>query len=219
MVDPSSLPDLDSFSSILTITTSPWETRTPCTSGTIQPVGLTWNTSARSRWRPHPLALLPSPGHLSWFHKKRITSSWLLVIKPLYSIWYLLAEACPSGWEAFSDSCYLFGNGANWTQAEANCVKDGAHLASIHSKAENDFIVKRATTGKTQSTFFMTWVGGRRSEKDIKKWEWTDGTPVSSHGKGSRYPQTGPLFPSFSSSTTPNGGPISPALSKRSAFK
>ena len=54
----------------------------------------------------------------------------------------VLANPCPAGWSFFSDYCYKFGKDANATQAEANCAKEGAHLASIHSLEEAQFIVR-----------------------------------------------------------------------------
>ena len=50
---------------------------------------------------------------------------------------------CPSEWTYFeeSKSCYKTFFWANWQDAENTCVNNGAHLASIHSEAENDFVV------------------------------------------------------------------------------
>ncbi len=48
---------------------------------------------------------------------------------------------CPSGWAEFEAHCYLFiGNPLISVNAENDCVHRGGHLASVHSKAEQDFI-------------------------------------------------------------------------------
>jgi hypothetical protein len=48
---------------------------------------------------------------------------------------------CPGGWRLFDGHYYLFvKNDVNWTEAEKDCKNKGAHLASIHSAAENTFL-------------------------------------------------------------------------------
>jgi len=42
----------------------------------------------------------------------------------------------------FEEHCYFFSpTKLNWENAEADCVTRGGHLASVHSKAEKDFIL------------------------------------------------------------------------------
>lgn len=56
---------------------------------------------------------------------------------------FLITIACQSGWTEFENYCYLpymFEDRNDWNEAEANCVKLGGHLASVHSDAENSFI-------------------------------------------------------------------------------
>jgi hypothetical protein len=58
-----------------------------------------------------------------------------------------------------------------WHQAEEVCQTLGGHLASVHSKEENDFI-----QGLRQDR--MTWFGGTDYEKGkVGNWRWTDGSP------------------------------------------
>jgi hypothetical protein len=61
---------------------------------------------------------------------------------------------CPSGWAEFEGHCYLFNeNQLIWANAENDCINRGGHLASIHSKAEKDFVVVFSWTN------FTTWLG------------------------------------------------------------
>ena len=55
-----------------------------------------------------------------------------------------------------------------WKDAENDCVKSGAHLASIHSVEENDFINKLHDL-----TGVSTWIGGIRDGRSFK---WSDGS-------------------------------------------
>ena len=60
-----------------------------------------------------------------------------------------------------------------WTAAEAACVADGGHLASIHSLAENHFasgVIDPAGVGG-----ITAFLGGSGSRSD--GWFWQDGTP------------------------------------------
>ncbi len=61
---------------------------------------------------------------------------------------------CPNGWREFESHCYFFsGNETRliWVNAENDCIHRGGHLASIHSLAEQDFVVSISTN--------RTWLG------------------------------------------------------------
>ena len=62
--------------------------------------------------------------------------------------------------------------GKSWNEAENECVKSGAHLASIHSDEEMVFIGKLHAPNEVYST----WLGGYR---DGKSFNWTDGTSMN----------------------------------------
>ena len=49
---------------------------------------------------------------------------------------------CPSEWMYFeeSDACYKIFFKATWQDAEAFCIIQNAHLVSIHSETENQFV-------------------------------------------------------------------------------
>jgi hypothetical protein len=64
---------------------------------------------------------------------------------------------CPKDWIEFEAHCYWFsGNEArlSWPNAERYCVLRGSHLASIHSKIEQDFILSISSMSN------YTWLGG-----------------------------------------------------------
>ena len=57
----------------------------------------------------------------------------------------------------------------NWMDAESECVKNGAHLTSIHSEEENAFV-------ESNLDHQNAWTGFNKMYKG--EWEWTDGTAV-----------------------------------------
>uniref|UniRef100_A0A914QG53 C-type lectin domain-containing protein n=1 Tax=Panagrolaimus davidi TaxID=227884 RepID=A0A914QG53_9BILA len=83
---------------------------------------------------------------------------------------------CPSNdWVYFNEtnSCYYWTNSSDWATAEAYCVSQNAHLASVHSSAEMDFF-KFIYNGNI-------WVGLRTNKGPIElntEWQWTDGSPL-----------------------------------------
>uniref|UniRef100_A0AC34PVF4 C-type lectin domain-containing protein n=1 Tax=Panagrolaimus sp. JU765 TaxID=591449 RepID=A0AC34PVF4_9BILA len=86
---------------------------------------------------------------------------------------------CDSEWAFFneSDSCYKAFHNSKWNDAEATCVENGAHLASIHSDAENSFVAALARTGLSQSTPHQSWIGLYTNTRNAQ-WNWTDSSPV-----------------------------------------
>ena len=76
---------------------------------------------------------------------------------------------CPCGWTQFATQCYkYFDNQTTWSAAEATCVAEGGHLASINSKDENDFIHQLSNC--TQQDL---WIGSHDDDAD-RHWRWTD---------------------------------------------
>jgi Lectin C-type domain len=76
------------------------------------------------------------------------------------------AFQCPSGWKEFEGHCYSPQEGAaRWTDAENECRKLGAHLISIHSEAEDDFVRSLSTTNN--------WIGANYRSG---AWQWSDGS-------------------------------------------
>jgi len=82
-------------------------------------------------------------------------------------------EGCPDGWTSFGSNCYklsTFKLDNNEDLAEIHCQLDGAHLASIHSKEENDFV------SSFDSEAF--WIGGTFNSSQ-QTWMWTDGSSMT----------------------------------------
>ncbi|CAJ0560189.1 unnamed protein product, partial [Mesorhabditis spiculigera] len=103
---------------------------------------------------------------------------------------------CPDGWvySPDTDFCYYLQNFTtpdsihwqlyNWTTAELNCQKMGSHLASIHSKAENNFIFNliyyRGPTSSNASPnncdYSRAWIGLYGNAQIGNSNLWSDGT-------------------------------------------
>ena len=62
-------------------------------------------------------------------------------------------------------------NPATWPQAEASCVANGGHLASVNSAAENNFLANILTNQ-------TAWIG-LNDEASEGNFTWTNGDPVS----------------------------------------
>ncbi|XP_059417233.1 ladderlectin-like isoform X1 [Carassius carassius] len=83
-----------------------------------------------------------------------------------------IAERCPNGWTNFGVRCFrFFSQSVNWVTAERNCQSLDANLASVHSKAENEFVQSLLPTSSTRC-----WVGIHDGEQE-GQWVWSDGTP------------------------------------------
>ncbi|KAK6030982.1 lectin C-type domain protein [Ostertagia ostertagi] len=111
----------------------------------------------------HPDAVMPSD------------SDQELKIKPLFeakvvngwSIW-------PQGERAYK----VFVQKATWDEAEEICQQNDAHLASIGSEEENDFIYNLVKDMPGDWFDAMTWIGGKYDWL-VDDWFWVDGAPLS----------------------------------------
>jgi len=85
--------------------------------------------------------------------------------------WSLGAGGCPDGWVEDSGSCYEFSQEEkNWRDATRHCRNNGAHLVSIGSQEEHDFVFQNIDT--------WVWTGGHNLEgRSPPKWTWSDRTP------------------------------------------
>ncbi|CAJ0951020.1 unnamed protein product, partial [Mesorhabditis belari] len=95
--------------------------------------------------------------------------------QPLYN--------CRDGWQYSPETGYqyLVAFDKNFTDGEAFCVTQGAHLVSIHSAAENDFVRRLCCTSDGS---YLDHIGQRDNAKYLTggQWSndqftWTDGTP------------------------------------------
>ncbi|XP_046846401.1 uncharacterized protein LOC124440117 isoform X2 [Xenia sp. Carnegie-2017] len=90
---------------------------------------------------------------------------------------------CKKGWTLFNDRCYLIGPSVNdsayttWHEADTICKSMGAHLTSVQSLEESEFLVKLARL-KANSVFSL-WIGLHDLDGE-SLYVWTDG---SGYGK------------------------------------
>ncbi|XP_039546059.1 ladderlectin-like [Pimephales promelas] len=88
-----------------------------------------------------------------------------------------LVERCPYGWTNFGLQCYkYFSQSVTWITAEKNCQALGANLVSVHSKAENDFVLSLVPSSSTRF-----WAGAHDGEQE-GQWLWSDGSVSGDFG-------------------------------------
>uniref|UniRef100_A0AC34RNL0 C-type lectin domain-containing protein n=1 Tax=Panagrolaimus sp. JU765 TaxID=591449 RepID=A0AC34RNL0_9BILA len=88
-------------------------------------------------------------------------------------------DVCDDQWIYFSLTgfCYKVYYHSDWTAAESACLAQGAHLVSVHSKQENDFVQDISRCGINLYDWDKGTIVGLFSNGDISKWSWSDGTP------------------------------------------
>nr|P23806.2 RecName: Full=Snaclec coagulation factor IX/factor X-binding protein subunit A; Short=IX/X-bp subunit A; Flags: Precursor [Protobothrops flavoviridis]BAA11887.1 factor IX/factor X binding protein A chain [Protobothrops flavoviridis] len=89
---------------------------------------------------------------------------------------------CLSGWSSYEGHCYkAFEKYKTWEDAERVCTEQakGAHLVSIESSGEADFVAQLVTQNMKRLDFYI-WIGLRVQGK-VKQCnsEWSDGSSVS----------------------------------------
>ncbi|KAL6479840.1 hypothetical protein MHYP_G00108730 [Metynnis hypsauchen] len=87
------------------------------------------------------------------------------------------AKLCPCEWSGHGSRCFkFFKSSLQWIDAEFECLKHGANLASVHNKEENGFLQNliKQSTGSTTAT----WLGGHDGVVE-GKWLWTDGSKMN----------------------------------------
>lgn len=101
-----------------------------------------------------------------------------------------LQGSCPEHYSEFKGSCFarIFGKMMSYAQAEAKCGEDGAALAVVQSREENDYL--------TQMLYQRPgWIG--LSNKDVGgfQWDhwtnWGPGEPSSLNGFVTKLPASG----------------------------
>ncbi|XP_072810879.1 C-type lectin domain family 4 member D [Vicugna pacos] len=82
-------------------------------------------------------------------------------------------HCCPAGWRAFQSSCYVpLTDNKTWAQSERNCIGLGAHLATISTEAEQNFITQFLDK---RFSYFL----GLTDENLEGQWHWVDKTPFN----------------------------------------
>ena len=94
-----------------------------------------------------------------------------------------------------------FPNASTWFEARSHCINAGAHLASIHSKQEDEFIQSKVALLPDHSSYRRgLWIGlsDNRTEGN---WSWDDGSLLDFTNWGVLKPVHGSVH-----GTEPNGG-------------
>ncbi|KAK3729847.1 hypothetical protein RRG08_058163 [Elysia crispata] len=81
---------------------------------------------------------------------------------------------CRESWERFQGKCYkAFYEKMNFIDASAKCRQEGAHLLSLHSPEESQFVRKTVLKNRRPGDRF--WLGLTNSANGLK---WSDGSPL-----------------------------------------
>ncbi|XP_037702273.1 C-type lectin domain family 4 member D isoform X2 [Choloepus didactylus] len=82
---------------------------------------------------------------------------------------------CPVDWNAYQSHCYFpFHDNKTWAESERNCTGIGAHLATISTEAEQNFIVQLLDR---RFSYFL----GLTDQNSEGQWHWVDQTPFNPH--------------------------------------
>ncbi|XP_043932032.1 C-type lectin-like [Protopterus annectens] len=87
---------------------------------------------------------------------------------------------CPDTWFQYKDACYKpVMTKMTWPNAEAHCQDhfNGAHLASVHTQEENQFIFTLMGKPNDYRKGQAYWIGAHDTFKE-GKFMWTDGTDM-----------------------------------------
>ncbi|XP_056615291.1 galactose-specific lectin nattectin-like [Triplophysa dalaica] len=89
----------------------------------------------------------------------------------VFSVENSAAEDCSFGWTPFGVQCFkFFPQAVDWVTAEKNCQSLDGNLASVRSKAQNDFLLSLVPVNT------RVWIGGHDGEIE-QQCLWTDGSP------------------------------------------
>uniref|UniRef100_A0A8C6QHR0 C-type lectin domain family 4, member d n=1 Tax=Nannospalax galili TaxID=1026970 RepID=A0A8C6QHR0_NANGA len=84
-------------------------------------------------------------------------------------------NCCPVSWKAFQSNCYFpLNNNQTWDESERNCSSMGAHLATITTEAEQNFVTQFLDR---RFSYFL----GLTDKKMEGQWYWVDQMPFNPH--------------------------------------
>ncbi|PIO54710.1 lectin C-type domain protein, partial [Teladorsagia circumcincta] len=87
----------------------------------------------------------------------------------------------------------VFVQRATWDEAEAICIKNNAHLASIESEEENNFIYEITKAKIDFKHDEVLWIGARQKNfPSSREWSWADGKPFKYTNWDNGEPNKGP---------------------------
>ncbi|XP_074259222.1 C-type lectin domain family 4 member D isoform X2 [Saimiri boliviensis] len=82
-------------------------------------------------------------------------------------------SCCPVGWRAFQSNCYFpLTDNKTWAESERNCSGMRAHLMTISTEAEQNFIIQFLDR---RFSYFL----GLRNENTEGQWRWVDQMPFN----------------------------------------
>ncbi|XP_071790746.1 echinoidin-like [Asterias amurensis] len=93
----------------------------------------------------------------------------------------LTSAECPPLWTRFRNNCYRFmGHEMSWTDAENHCrqfftISGQAHLASVHSSDEVDFLIQYSESSFISALGKHVWIGFS-DQSNEGTFSWSDGT-------------------------------------------
>uniref|UniRef100_A0AC34RNS3 C-type lectin domain-containing protein n=1 Tax=Panagrolaimus sp. JU765 TaxID=591449 RepID=A0AC34RNS3_9BILA len=103
---------------------------------------------------------------------------------------------CDDGWTHLTEtnSCYKVFYEKIWDEAHLICQSKNSHLASIHSKTENEFLVGLAKSGHPVIRQNTTWIGlhTNGADNDTRLFQWTDGSKMDFTNWGPGQPDIWP---------------------------
>uniref|UniRef100_A0A0D9RBG1 C-type lectin domain family 4 member D n=1 Tax=Chlorocebus sabaeus TaxID=60711 RepID=A0A0D9RBG1_CHLSB len=82
-------------------------------------------------------------------------------------------NCCPVGWRTLQSNCYFpLTDNKTWAESERNCSGMGAHLMTISTEAEQNFVTQFLDR---RFSYFL----GLRDENAKGQWRWVDQTPFN----------------------------------------
>ncbi|XP_071954124.1 C-type mannose receptor 2-like [Antedon mediterranea] len=110
------------------------------------------------------------------------------VTLPALALYHPGRSCCPSYWTSYNNNCYrIFGESLNWQDAENYCQHQGsdAHLVSLHSQGESDFVKdfwNTATGNRVTERVWrnMYWIGLTDAHYE-GHFKWSDGSGYASY--------------------------------------
>ena len=85
---------------------------------------------------------------------------------------------CPPSWPKQGNSCFqMIEEKLSWFDAEIRCIKEGGHLASVHSKEEMDVLQELASKHKNLNVNYF-WIGANDLMSE-EQFVWSDGLNIS----------------------------------------
>jgi len=109
-------------------------------------------------------------------------------MKPIFGLLFVIScgatQLCPPSWSTFQEKCYYFSgiHTTTWDLVAQECraLHPGAAPVSIHSQAENDYLL--SLMASTEYYFLYALIGLFRTgntKHGLTNWQWMDGTELN----------------------------------------